>query len=89
MQLCLFQSAHVNMNMNVTSVNHSWRYVCVDIYTVAQLRPVTVESMKKKNPAEFVLHLKIFVTALEGTDEEVQNSSHIKPLDMKKSILTL
>lgn len=44
---------------------------------------------EEKNPAELALYLKIFITALEVTDEEMQNSSHIKSLDLNKSIVTL
>lgn len=50
---------------------------------------MTVESRKKKNPAELVLYLEIFVTALEVTNEEMQDASHIKSLDLNKSIVTL
>lgn len=43
MQLCLFQTAHVNMNTNVISVTHSGMYRGMYIQW-----PVTVERRKRK-----------------------------------------
>lgn len=44
---------------------------------------------EEKSPAKFVLYLKIFIAALEVTDEDMQSSSSIKSLDLSKSTVTL
>lgn len=82
MQLCLFQTAHVNMNTNVIAVTQGCTEVCI----YSGLGQWNVGRVKCSRVCALPRNV---YSSVGVTGEEVQDASYIKFLDLNKSIVTL